>query len=302
MRSMVVWRLVGVLSLALTLGACAGMGATATGGIATSEVCVGQTPKNEAVNASGDPVPDVAAQLIAGLKNDLTQRNSPADSLFDKLLDCYVGKVDPADLEQRLFRGHVIVTMLAHYGAYNVGRTGTQNAEEISATILRSITNAELSLSQSSVILYQAANGTGTPQRTVLLNTQRVDRIVDVLQVAIDVERPTAARARSGLRAAIAAFGGSPGALKDLVDLALSSIKKATVLAIYGPALRADARADLERVSKAGGVKDSDWAAWDVVLHAACEELAAKAKSPNNCVPSAAILKASFGNGVPSRR
>ena len=270
---------------------------------ASAEVrtCIGAKPGD---NSS----PGNDQSLIPALMNSLaTDPSAPAsgapEDAFDALLDCYVGPVDATNLEERLVRGHVIVTMLAMYGKYNLGVRRYNGVENDAATILKSISAADLSLSRSSNLLYRAAGYTTDLTKTPLQSYYRVDRVVDVLQVAIDVERPTIARAKEDVLNIVAAIGGSPTAVRDLVDGALAVIKKVTVLEVYGPAVRRDAYNFLQGMKGRGHADLTDWTQWDTSLYEACKPIAELARGQNQCVPSAATLKASFASDqVPKRQ
>jgi hypothetical protein len=287
----------------------AGCTPTSTGGGPVSSltpITACANKKADSVNvtdAQGAPHPDLVVWLIEGLTTDPAAPDDAAkkEDPFDALLDCYVGPVDPRNLEQRLFRGHVIVTMLAMYGHYNLKAHHYNGDADDAGTILKSITAAELSLSRSSNLLFRAAGSAKDLPATPLKAYTRVDRAVDVLQVAIDVERPTYARARNAVLNLVAAIGGSPTAVSELLSEALVGIRKAAVLAVYAPALRADAFADLKRV-QASGVTVADWAQWDRALFEACRSIAGLANVPNTCVPSASVLRDSFTVGIPSRQ
>lgn len=303
------WRLRALWVIAvvasLGIGGCVGVGDTGGAADLLTEIPACANRKSDSKNvtdARGAPHPDLVLWLMQGLTKAPEEPDaaSQKENPFDNLLDCYIGPVDATNVEQRLFRGHVIVTMLAIYGRFNLKAHRYNGMEDDAATLLKSITTAELSLSRSSNLLFRAAGSQSNLPQTPLKAFNRVDRAVDVLQVAIDVERPTYARARNAVLNLVAVIGGSPTALRDLVSEALVGIKKATVLAVYAPALRADAYADLKRIQR-DGVKVEDWAAWDRELFAACQSIAEMASAPNTCVTSARVLRDSFGTGVPSR-
>ncbi len=279
------------------------------------------SPKTiDVTDKDGLPTASLIAALIKGLTQDPTVPTADKQTdAFDALLDCYVGPVDPSDREKRLLRGHVIVTMLAMYGSYNLRVRRYPGVEDHAATMLKSITAAELSLSRASDRLYAAAKNDPNAKLpdTPLDSFLRVDRVVDVLQVAIDVERPTAGRVKEGIYNLVAAIGGSPTAIQPLIEEALATVRKAAVLAIYGSALRTDAYVflkdfktyDQDDASKgitrqtAKSVTADHWAAWDPALDKACREIASIAKVEGaTCVPSAADLLQSYSKGVPSRR
>lgn len=301
---------VALAILALGIGGCAQtIGVTTGGGPGLHECANLRTGDDTKVtDASGAPHPELIDFLVKGLAVDPSGAGRPArpgeENPFDLFLDCYVGPAAAHDLEQRLLRGHVVVTMLAMYGSYNIGLRRYDRIEDDAVAILRSIEAAETGLSAGSNVVVKAAGLADGLPPPVLSAYYRVDRVVDVLQVSLDVERPTFNRARDSVINIIAAIGGSPSALRALVGSALTGIKKVAVLELYGTALRNDARAFLGRVlQQPGGPRIDDWEAWDRHLHAACKPIADIARSPNRCVPSGvAIREAAAGIGPFSSR
>lgn len=289
---------VALAVLALGAGGCAQTASIATGGAPGLHECANLRTgdSTNVTDGSGAPHPDLIDFLVKGLAVDPSGAGRPArpteDNPFDLFLDCYVGPVAANDLEQRLLRGHVVVTMLAMYGSYNIGLRRYDRIEDDAVAILRSIEAAETALGAgSSVVVKAAGQADGLPPQ-VLSAFYRVDRVVDVLQVSLDVERPTFNRARDSVINIIAAIGGSPAALRELVGSALTGIKKVAVLELYGTALRNDARTFLIRIQQQpGGPRIEDWEAWDRHLQAACKPIADIARSPNRCVPSGAAVR-----------
>jgi hypothetical protein len=224
---------------------------------------------------------------------------------FDAFLDCYVGEVDPRDPEKRLLRGHVLVTMLTMYGDFNLGHRSYANLEDNAALIIQGIENAELNLGAGSRLMVQAALGpTAEPER-VLTSYGRVSRVADVLQVAINVERPSQVRALGTLRNVAAAVGlGGAAAGVELADLVLDGlrgIRKAAILEVYGGALRNDARRFLRNLEGRAVILD-DWQAWDGWLDRACASIAARGDVTNRCVPGAQAMASYLDTGMPPLR
>jgi hypothetical protein len=291
---------IAAASLAALVGAfvtgCAVTGGTVVGTAPGLAACAGLKTDDQVsvTDGAGNPHADLVDSLIKGLAvnpsaagTDAAFRQNP----FDKFLDCYVGPVDAADLEQRLLRGHVVVTMLAMYGSYNISLRRYNGIEDDATTILRSGEAAEVALSASSAVVRRAAGDSGDAPKSVLPTVDRVDRVVDLLQLAIDIERPSLARTRDIALNLVAAVAGSPGAARELVGAALTGIKKATVLEIYGHALRNDAIRFLSDVKGRGTVDIADWEGWDRYLFEACKPIANIARSPNRCVPSAGVMR-----------
>ena len=116
---------------------------------------------------------------------------------------------DPRDAEKRLLRGHVAVTMLAMYAEFNLRRQRYPGLEDDAALIVQSIENAELGLASGSGLMVSAVVGADAQPETLLASYNRVSRVVDVLQVALDVERPTRMRGLDNLRHLAVAVGGT---------------------------------------------------------------------------------------------
>jgi hypothetical protein len=247
----------------------------------------------------GEPTPFLLGSLIAGVTADPSAAGEP--NPFDALLDCYVGPVDMTDPEKRLLRGHVVVTMLAIYGEFNLRHSQYENLEDDAVLVIRAIENAELSLAAGSRLMVQAAQGPGVLPETVQTSFGRVDRVLDVLQVAIDVERPTRARGVVSLRNLAAAVGGGGAGIADLLSDGLRGLRKAALQELYGGALRNDARRFLAGL-EGRAVTLEDWRAWDRWLDRACRGIAAQGDASNRCVPPAATLAAYLDRGAPPSR
>lgn len=308
---MIDWRKIAggaVVLAALSLSGCNGAYVPAVAGDEALKACANiKTADNKNVtDAQGNPHSDLLNFLIEGLAvnpSDVEKATANGENPFDKFLDCYVGPVDASDIEQRLLRGYVVVTMPTMYGDYNVRLRPYADMVDNARTILHSAATASLRLSLSSNVVYHAAGNAGTIPTTPLPTFERVERVVDVLQLAIDVERPTVARAREGVFNLTAAIGGSPTALRDLIGEALTGIKKATVLAVYGTAIRNDAYTFLARIKARKTVTIHDWEVWDRYMYGACAKLAGMTGSVNRCVPSAATIREYFsGRTGPASR
>src|SRR5258708_38980262 len=157
----------GANLLATAILAFAMCGCAATSGDlagTTSKTTCANVKTNNGRNVTDDkgaPHQDLINALLTGLVADpsapAADGSSAAEDPFDKLLDCYVGPVKAADVEQRLLRGHIVVTMLAIYGRYTVNLRRYTGVEDDASTILKSISAAELQLSKSSNVIHKAA-------------------------------------------------------------------------------------------------------------------------------------------------
>jgi hypothetical protein len=310
--------LLGMIMVVLALTGCAkssGVIVAAQPGVAACANLVhrgvdaqGKPAQWRITDQDGEPTKFLISSLIAGVTADPSRDLDRGPNPFDAFLDCYVGEVDPGDSEKRLLRGHVLVTMLTMYGDFNLDHRSYANLEDDAALIIQGIENAELNLGAGSRLMVQAALGpTAEPER-VLTSYGRVSRVADVLQVAINVERPSQVRALGTLRNVAAAVGlgaaagvaGGAG-LGDLVLDGLRGIRKAAILEVYGGALRNDARRFLRNLEGRAVTLD-DWQAWDRWLDRACASIAARGDVTNRCVPSAQAMASYLDTGMPPPR
>jgi hypothetical protein len=263
----------------------------------------GKPIERQITDQNGEPTMFLISSLVGGLTSDPTYDLDPnRANPFDAFLDCYVGEVDMRDPEKRLLRGHVVVTMLAIYGDFNLGHRRYDNLEDDAALIIQGIENAELNFGAGSRLMVQAALGPAAEPEQLLTSFGRVSRVVDVLQVAVDVERPSRVRALGSLRNLAAAIGGGGGiGIADLVFDGLRGIRKAAILQVYGAALRNDARRFLGKLEGRTVTLD-DWQAWDRWLDRACARVAAIGAVTNSCVPGAQALAAYLNVGMPQPR
>ncbi len=224
----------------------------------------------------------------------------------NKFLDCVVADLktseyrDLSDNDKKirnelfLYRGHIVVTLLARYGAFNVtGKVGSSlninysgydRAQGDAASILTRIEEAEVGLRGASNVTDLPGGGKIKPGKVPTV--RRLHRVAEVIQVAVAVERPTARRARNFVERVIAAVGGSvPSGLEALKD-AVNGIKKLTVLKFFTRAYLVDAKGDLDRFMSNNTMPDkSDWADWSELLNETCDRLADFAGGVNHCTP-----------------
>jgi hypothetical protein len=114
-----------VASLALLLGAC---GATIGSTLllppgSTSEYFVGCLKKNGFIPSQEElSLSAIQKRLTSGLLYPRDGSKSPQQRFLEKgyvnlYLDCYLAEVDTRDVEGRLLRGHIVLTLLAQYGS-----------------------------------------------------------------------------------------------------------------------------------------------------------------------------------------
>ena len=207
-------------------------------------------------------------------------------SLLDRFLDCAIGEVDPNNREVRLLRGHMIVAMLAQYGAFNITFGNYEDKKEDATALLAQIEVAEEELRRASNIF-----AGGIPPETATPTVDKLRRAVAVLNVAIIAERPTVKRLRGVALNIVAAISGGPGAVKDLVRDALRGIKKVVKLDLWGGAYRQDTHTFLAQFRASAGqnqatVEEKHWTLWNREIKRACKVLEVIAGVKEHCVPS----------------
>ena len=229
---------------------------------------------------------------------------------IDLFLDCYVGKIegDPKSekvKELKLFRGHVIVTLLARYGAFNItGKvegirdidyTPYPGIDEDAADILAGIEEAEIRLRRASKIFKDVTQKLDRPAYLVGSNdykeiddtydtANKVKRIQSVLKLLKHSETPTIKRAWSFLRNIVAASGGSVAAGRQALKDGANGLQKLAVLRSFGRGYRLFARSLIEKRFKSGANK-SAWKIVDKPLVNACLALTEEAKTEPHCAP-----------------
>ena len=260
----------------------------------------GRTVQRQVTDRAGEPTAGLLSSLVVGLTSDPADIQDGAPNPFDAYLDCLVGEVDMADIEKRLLRAHVLVTMLAMYGDFNLRQRRHAGAVDDAALMIQAIENAQLSLAAGSRLMVEAVLGAHAPPQSVLASYDRVSRTMDVLEVAIAVERPTRVRSLGSLRNVAAAVGGGTGVADLLLD-GLRGLRKAALLEVYGGALRNDARRFLRGLD-GRRVTLADWQAWDRWLDRACDGISALGGVTNRCVPSAQALASHVDTGTPPPR
>jgi len=191
-------------------------------------------------------------QQMASFVTDLIKDREGWNEV-DEFFDCILVKIegnDTAAKNKRQFRGHIIVTLLARYGAFNItGEIGqvrkidfTQYSEnqEDAVTLLAHIKVAEGLLRTASTIndLPKPTNSTSAAFAAAPI-AAKLHRIFAVLQIAIDAEAPTLRRIKGFVRSLIsAAATRGTTSLKRAGTDALSSLRKVAVLNIFASVLK----------------------------------------------------------------
>lgn len=281
-------------------------------GMLLSVGCAHQPPKPE---QSQIPVPDKPVTLPAQQQDafgrietclggaiDLSavlKLDSPAD--IDAFLDCGLGEAP--DHELAMLRGHMVVTLMAHWGVMNVwGKMGDgvsvklmdSESPEQAADILQLVELSSSNIRNASN-LYRATpvcKGSLTPKG------DRVSkRLYPAIALASKVEQPTVHRGRRAVLRLINAV--ATGSLLDGIDAVKQGLNGVKKLALAKPVLSGyiqDARDGLEVLRlkykgkpescKALNTWKADltayWAAWDKILGDACDNLALIAGQPSH--------------------
>jgi hypothetical protein len=244
---------------------------------------------------------------------------------IDHFLTCYVGPAsDPGDSlrdhELKLLRGHIVVALLARYGAFNItGEVGDViniNFRSYAARhddardILDAIEDAELKLRQESSFFPKLPRRPRPPAFLLDVNkaydsAYKVDRVLTVSDLLKEAATPTYRRTRIFVTSLIAAIGGSVGAAKDAFKDAYNGLRKFAVIGTFGKAYRTDALGYLAvkhpnlkeyaEIAKKYSIKSpttpasavgiEDWREWDKLINEACERLAKFSDKRPHCSP-----------------
>lgn len=271
---------------AIALAGCGttGIRSSGTDALAGLNECVSKGMGGQERGFNPDLVDAVIGQVETTSSGSEGEQSRTTVTL-DDFLDCAVGPVDERNLEARLLRGHVIVAMLAQYGAFNVRFREYDQKRDDATALLAHIEEAERQLRSASAV---RPWGGEPPQKTVTPTVDKVRRTVAVLQVAIDAERPTIRRARGEVLDLVAASSGSPGAIRTAVLDALTGLSKLARITLYGKAYLIDSRRFFEELNARGDPATvvptaADWEGWDRVLVNACGQLGETAGVMPHC-------------------
>jgi hypothetical protein len=221
-------------------------------------------------NADGELSTDYLKALLKG------------QSKIDYLLDCALAKA-PND-EARLYRAHVLLSLLASYGAYNLSVGQYEESIGDAVTLLSHIKQAELSLRMASTIVKPTASIDEFQH-----NRQRIERISKILEVALYAERPTLRRAKGSVRSLLGAIAADAptSVVRSGIEGAMTGIQKSIHLRLYGKAYLDDARLDLNRFADGSKTPTpDDWQRRDRLIQEACDEITITARLEGyTCLP-----------------
>ena len=227
------------------------------------------------------------AYSSGGSTRDVPSAGAPPrlDFPVNRFLDCYlapVGRDEDApstgdyDLEGRVLRAHVLLTMLASFGAELVTtHPGKRQAEE-AARLLGHVRDAELALRSASPVMnadlrrmlattageggvlpavetLASANGGSDRANTLTLAADRagrlpmlrwhgyVTRILRVFQVGVDIQVVDANQSLDRVTNIIGAFSTpTPGAFKGVLNDAIKGLATVQRVQLYGTGMRLD--------------------------------------------------------------
>ncbi|MEW8692694.1 MAG: hypothetical protein AB2535_16735 [Candidatus Thiodiazotropha endolucinida] len=215
------------------------------------------------------------------LSTDYLNALIKAETTIDPLLDCVL--VDVESTEARIYRGHVVISLLAAYGAYNFNIESYEERVGDAVTFLVHLQKAEKALRAASTTLNESVE-----DEELIQNQKRLERVLSVLEVALYAERPTLRRMKSRVRSLVGAIATDKNLVRSAAEAAVGGLKKAIHLRHFGRAYLKDAIVDLERFS-IKGVKQpqyKDWERRDSMIKVACTKIATIAELDGfKCIP-----------------
>jgi hypothetical protein len=227
------------------------------------------TPYME-VGVDGGMVTDVEGEI----SSDYIKALLNGQSKIDYLLDCALAEAP--NQEARLYRAHVLLSLLASYGAYNLSVAQYEESIGDAITLLSHIRQADASLRKASLVVEP-----DEPMISFQENRHRIERISKLLEVALYAERPTLRRAKQSVRSILGAIAADAptSIVKSGIEGAMTGIRKSIHLRLYGKAYLEDAREDLDRFAS-GTARPSidDWLRKDELIQEACDKITVIAK------------------------
>lgn len=239
---------------------------------------------------------------------------------YNALLDCVFGNIAASGnaRQQRLLRAHMMVTLIARYGAFNItgdvgGIRNTEFADydEITEDASTLMARIEVVQDMLRIAAYKADKAAGgaafanfkrdtsaSVPAVKLSNLEYLKRVnlryleLAILQLVLDAETPTYRRVKKSVRSVIGAvLARNPSAAKPALSAALSGLAKAAVLDRFAGAYVGDANEYGGAIHTNGYAWDTaktpapgHWADWDALLTEACDRLAEKGDIKNHCL------------------
>lgn len=282
-------------------------------------------------DAAGVSFAHVMTKFKTGLMPEQTSDTVPmGPGAIHEFLDCYIGPVHQNDLEGRILRGHIIVVLLAQYGAETLEASSRSAKPEDAQRMLAHIRRAQRHLlaaspagldarwGQSANGRWQALDGLKgakerAEERRIVMGAdgelpffRNAQRHSAVFEVGIDISRVNAREFLYVVKSLFSAVvGRSVPDLSVAIGYALDGLNLASKVEWYGGAFIRDAQLTLGQLRAAGvpaaedNVTSSEyqravgkWQAWNVRLQKACESLQAMAKTDlEGCWPSKEYMK-----------
>ena len=229
---------------------------------------------------------------------------------FDPFLDCFFDPNTPAGSKPpittpstdlaKLYRGYLTLALFANYGAYNIEIEEYDSQINDAAGLLARIVEAQTLIISPALVSPVDPNMkkrltnplTSDQQKSlekrlkITPKVERLRRVLQIIEVYIQSERPTYERLRGHLTG-IPSLGTffSPSALKQMGKLALVGLKKSANLTHYSKAYIEDVKNKLSDIKSAGWkVEVSDWEEANTLVVQACDRLAVVAEvSSHQC-------------------
>jgi hypothetical protein len=271
----------------LALGACTQTGQSVVGNLSPSTVDGTVPPLRSCLAGEIDKGPEITDEQARTILQ-ATAGEGGGRSVLNEFLDCLVGDVDPAKQELRLLRAHILVAVLATYGAYNVSLAPFKGKQASAASLMARIETAERKLRMASAIVTGNAETARSHHPTV----DSLGRVTAVFDVSLEAVRPSSKRAGGFATNLAATIAGGVALMPTLVKDALRGIRKAVTIELWGHAFRQDSSAFLARFTPRGdgapgeAVDKKHWQMWDKDIETACAILESIAGVKQHCIPA----------------
>ena len=257
-----------------------------------------------AVGAAANIADGLMPTLAYTPSSDATYTVAAHDWRLNRFLDCYVGPVGDEDNEGRLLRAHILLVLMAKFGAELV--LSHANGQQVAQAerLLGHVADAELALRGASRIMAEpAASGQITiddptdGMQTTLRWRAFASRLLRVFQVGVDDERIDAQQSIDRGANLVAAFSGSSPDFSLLLRDGLTGAIAVQGIRLYGDAYLRDARETLAMSRRATTVENGNftydaatirqgWKIWDAELTTTCATLATVARTDDpGCLP-----------------
>lgn len=337
-------RIGSVAALAVALGGCGGTlgSALVTPAGSTSDYFVACLKQNGFIPGKQDlSLALIQSNLTSGL---LAPRDKPTDSTADfsaaaeaarvrdrmskpgmvnKYLDCYIAPVDQADIEGRLLRGHIVLTLLAQFGSASLAAKERATKPDDAIAMQGHIRRAQFHLLSASPSGLRGIYGLSDPKllpnssaataslaqltKEDLPNFHTARRVSAVFEVGLDIARvdgryiaSLAGSVFDIVSGAVSSGGLNPAVfskLRDLMGGVAEGMKLAAQNQWYGSALIADAELSILVNQTPPTIPPGDpyyrdvsraWAYWQRRLNVACDGLSMLAgEKKTTCLPAA---------------